>query len=236
MIAKFHYALTALEYFFFPLSCAICGSYLSAKERDGLCDTCKQTIDIDHGSRCHFCGRPLLVETEYCLECRSDEVPSYKSLIALFPYHGKGRSLLAAYKFGEHRALTKYFAAWVIKTLRPPFDNPECPRVIVPVPPRPGKIKRKGWDQIDLLLTELKREGIPVSRCLCRLKSNSQKALNRHDRRENLKNRIICVKTAPKTVTLLDDIITTGATLRACAACLLASGAIEVHALTLFYD
>ena len=56
------------------------------------------------------------------------------------------------------------------------------------------------------------------------------------DRKTNLMGKIICTKPAPKTVILFDDVITTGATLDACAAALKGNGAEKVYGVCLFYD
>jgi predicted amidophosphoribosyltransferase len=80
-----------------------------------------------------------------------------------------------------------------------------------------------------------KTGSLPVNRCLKRLPSKSQKLLNREERLANLKGRIRCVKKPPETAILFDDVITTGATVDACAAVLLEAGAKEVYAVCLFY-
>jgi predicted amidophosphoribosyltransferase len=114
--------------------------------------------------------------------------------------------------------------------------------VLVPVPPRPGKIRKTGWDQIDSLgkgLAKAYRKNhspyLPVHQCLKRLPSPSQKALNQEDRRTNLLGRIRCVKPIPPEVILFDDVITTGSTLNACAAALKTGGARQVYGICLFY-
>jgi predicted amidophosphoribosyltransferase len=76
----------------------------------------------------------------------------------------------------------------------------------------------------------------PVSRCLVRLPSKSQKELDRANRRVNLQGRILCKKPPPQKAVLFDDVFTTGSTLDVCAAALKEQGAKEVYALALFYD
>jgi predicted amidophosphoribosyltransferase len=106
----------------------------------------------------------------------------------------------------------------------------------VPVPPRPGKIKNSGWDQIDYLAKKLKKNhGARVETCLERLPSQIQKKLDRQGRRVNLLGRIRCRKLPPERVLLFDDVITTGSTLDICAKALKDSGTKEVFALALFY-
>jgi predicted amidophosphoribosyltransferase len=120
--------------------------------------------------------------------------------------------------------------------------GPVFPDVLVPVPPRPGKIKTRGWDQIAYLgkvLERLRRESPgypPVYPCLKRLPSASQKKLGRDQRKTNLLGRIRCVKDIPPGAVLFDDVITTGSTLDACASALKNGGAQRVYAVCLFYD
>jgi predicted amidophosphoribosyltransferase len=76
----------------------------------------------------------------------------------------------------------------------------------------------------------------PLLRCLRRLPSRSQKVLSREDRKTNLRGRIRCVKPPPAEVLLLDDLVTTGSTLDACAQALKQGGARRIRGFCLFYD
>jgi predicted amidophosphoribosyltransferase len=108
---------------------------------------------------------------------------------------------------------------------------------LVPVPPRPGKIRKTGWDQVAYLASRVSRiYRLPVYHCLKRLPSGTQKELNREDRKTNLRGKILCTRKPPSRALLFDDVITTGSTLDACAAALKADGAAEVYTLCLFYD
>jgi ComF family protein len=197
--------------------------------------------------RCSSCGRPLIAEIDRCLQCRNQESLHKEELyidqvVALFPYSGNYRKLLVSYKFGRYRALGNFLVKSLIAGLAlftaPPLYNP----VLVPVPPQQGKIRKTGWDQIDYLgslLTKAYRNtsspSLPVYRCLKRLPSKSQKALNQEDRRTNLLGRIRCNRPVPPELIIFDDVITTGSTLYACAAALKAKGAQKVYGICLFY-
>jgi ComF family protein len=157
----------------------------------------------------------------------------------LYPYGGVYKQLLSAYKFGRHRVLARFFAQMFL-TAAAGWDALQGKDgwVWVPAPPRPGKIKARGWDQVEHIARVLAREGgVPVAQVLRRLPSLSQKTLNRENRLTNLNGRIIMNdQTAPRNVILFDDVCTTGATLDACATALKQGGAQQVLGMCLFYD
>ncbi len=121
-------------------------------------------------------------------------------------------------------------------------------KIIVPVPPRKGKIRKNGWDQInDLCLFLEKLYGYKVLKLLDRHSLKQQKKLNREERLETIKSAYSLVpqkklskelkKTGgnlPAEVCLLDDVCTTGATIEACAKILKEVGIEKVNVITLF--
>ncbi|MDR1411863.1 MAG: ComF family protein [Spirochaetaceae bacterium] len=230
----------------FPAGCAVCGDTLFGAEEAwyGLCCQCMGRFGIEDERRCLSCGRPLISEQERCLPCREGEGFSFDGAFALWPYAGNYRKLLGAYKFGKTLALGNFLAQKMTDALPLfyPFTRREDgPRIEefswVPVPPRYGKIKNSGWDQIDCLAGKLrKNHGVRIDACLERLPSQTQKNLGRQGRRVNLLGRIRCRKPPPDRVLLFDDVITTGSTLDVCAKTLKESGAKEVFAFALFYD
>jgi ComF family protein len=240
---------TTLYYFkecFFPSGCGGCGKafYNPLDAYYGLCEECRSFFGgaFVLERRCRSCGKPLISEKEFCLSCRGKDKRDGRDepvskLWALFPYAGKFKGVLGSFKFEKSTGLGNFFAQCLkiaIEDLDPAILKKTA---WVPVPPRPGKLKKQGWDQIELLAKRLAKAGsIPVRRCLKRLPSRSQKELNREERETNLKGRIRCAKKPPETAILFDDVITTGATIGACAAALLEGGAKAVYAVCLFYD
>jgi predicted amidophosphoribosyltransferase len=245
----------------FPGGCALCGQTLLDGDEAwyGLCPGCRDLFPADAEPRCSSCGRPLVSEQGRCLPCRGREPFHFDGGFVLYPYAGKYRELLKAYKFGEFPSLGNFFARKMLEALFrfPPGDASSFSWA--PVPPRPDKIRKTGWDQtaylagrLDLLYKQnhvrrprrffsLSASGLtgpflPVCPCLKRLPSKIQKELNREDRKHNLKGRIIRVKDVPRRVLLFDDVITTGSTLDACAEALKEGGAEKVYMMSLFYD
>jgi len=230
-----------LREYLFPAGCSCCGEALLTQDESyyGLCTDCKSICDsaLTDENRCRICGKPLITEKETCLLCRENDGTPRQSfnekidrMWSVFPYQGKFKVILGAYKFKQFVALANYFVYCMNTSLNDILSMPDT--ALVPVPPRPGKIKKQGWDQIEYLAGRLKN----VNRCLKRLHSRTQKELNREERASNLKGRILCIKQPPKTAILFDDVVTTGATLNACAEALRESGAEKVYAICMFFD
>ena len=229
--------------YLFPADCPVCGGELLSRDDawHGLCGPCRAGLVIDDRRRCSICGRPLISEQGTCLQCRGkgESEPQgarfFDGAFSVFPYTGKYRKLLRSYKFGGNLPLGNFLAERILEALgRLPPDAWEG--VLVPVPPRPGKIHKTGWDQVAYLGGRLAKLGKRPQSCLKRLPSKSQKELDRADRKTNLMGKIICLKPPPVTAILFDDVITTGATLDACAAALKEAGTEKVYGVCLFYD
>jgi len=230
--------LLNVKQFLFPSSCAICRKNLADTDeiRYSLCAKCMQSITPMEGAKCNICGKPLISEIDTCLSCRNKENKSCNRLWVIYPYTGKYRKLLTAYKFHKNLSIADFFADKILDIINENLCLKDAE--IIPVPPRPGKIKDTGWDQVDYLLKRLKKNGMEqtINNCLKRSKSKIQKSLNRKERLENLKGRIYLEGNSPKNVLIIDDVITTGSTMEVCAGALKDGGAENVYGLCLFYD
>ena len=227
-----------LKNFLFPAVCALCADnlVLLSEIKCGLCEECRSSIKPITGKVCKNCGKPLICETEYCLSCRKGIENSFNRQWVPFPYTGKYRGLMKKYKFEKNLSLVDFFAEKIKNILNDPVFADAC---IVPVPARPGKIKDTGWDQVDFLVRRLKSlygKEISVCRCLRRRKSEVQKRLNRVERMENLKGRIYLHGRPPKIAVIIDDVTTTGSTMKICSSVLKEHGTEIVYGICLFYD
>lgn len=203
-------------------------------------------------NRCKICGRELISEIETCLECREKPLLlKTDGVFPLFSYRLWNKKLLFNWKLLDERTLSPFFALLIHKgILRLQIDLEKQNKSIdvlpiVPVPPRPNKIKKRGWDQIDELCHFLSGEyNHIILPLLVRNSQEQQKKRDRHDRLEKIheayslkdKNEInkIIKKQIPKSVILLDDVMTTGATVERCAELLKQVGIEKVYVLTLF--
>ncbi|UTC44517.1 ComF family protein [Treponema sp. OMZ 857] len=235
----------------FPQPCRLCGNISEAGLP--LCNHCIQTefipyitADAEHSqqieARCRQCGKILISEHEYCTHCRpaTDDTerqkPACDRIFTLFPYIGLGQKLLPVWKNNNIRTFSTVFAPLIHRFLT---GYPELMNIpLVPVPPRPQKLQEKGWDQIEDLIKDLSvYPELTIHRCLKRQNGIPQKKLSKTARAVNLQGKIeLSEKTIPDRLILLDDVMTTGATLEACARTLKAAGCTEVYGLCLFFD
>jgi ComF family protein len=243
-------AAAYIREYLFPADCPRCGEeLLDAREAwYGLCRSCRAKLFLSDEKRCSSCGRPLISEQGHCLQCREGEAAPegahvFDGAFSIFPYTGTYRNVLGAYKFGKRLSIGNFFAERVLEAAeRLPLNAKE--RVFIPVPPRPGKVHKTGWDQVAYVGSRLRNMGLRIRPCLKRLPSKSQKELNKANRKTNLTGKILCSPRslagnkgpAPREVIILDDVITTGATLDACAAALKGAGVEKVYGICLFYD
>ncbi|MBU0935361.1 MAG: hypothetical protein KKC64_07060 [Spirochaetes bacterium] len=163
------------------------------------------------------------------MSCRRHSY-SFDAATVLFHYIGPIKILLSAYKGSGRRSIAIFIAEEMYKALK---DVNE-PFILVPVPARPYKILRQGWDQTQLIVQLLHaRYRLPTCSLLRRLRGGrQQKKLSAEDRILNMRKRFVLRKAVPANTVLIlvDDILTTGATISACAEALKQGGALRVQA------
>lgn len=220
----------------FPRTCVLCGSILAPGKEMlpwPVCARCSDALVPSVGERCELCGLPLISERGLCMRCRGEE-RSFDSAYPLFSYGGRVRDLIAEYKKRRRRSLAPFFASYFSAAIAERWPD----RIIVPVPPRPGKLRTSGWDQVEEIARALEGAGIPVERPLVRGRSDEQKRLGRGERGSNARKAYALKPgaTPPALPLLIDDVVTTCATLDACARALKEGGALSVRALVFAAD
>lgn len=222
----------------FPRTCPLCSAWLAREEGAGRpCGRCESALGllrVDGGSACPACGGFAAAAGERCQRCAADP-RAFDSHASLLEYAGLAKAAILAWKFGKREGLSDYFAGMLAEAL----ERDASGVAVVPVPPRAGKLRATGFDQVESLARRLEARGIAVSRLLAREDSKPQKALlsGAGRRSSGLAIRLARPGAAvPAVAALIDDVRTTGWTLSACAAVLKAAGAERVLAFTLARD
>jgi ComF family protein len=185
-------------------------------------------------SRCLAAFRPPFREDDRFVAPDAETVVGSDLLLAraAFAYEGPMRTALAALKYGGVARVARPLARAALPTLRR-LTAVTGPAVLVPVPVHPARRRERGYDQADLLALELGRAAhVPMARCLVRVRhTTKQHRLDRAARLRNLRDAFAVrgPPTPPHRVILVDDIVTTTATLEACASVLRAAGCEEVY-------
>jgi ComF family protein len=219
----------------FPYSCPGCGEL--QKYADVLCETCARILPRIHAPYCSICGSPLKPnwQVKICPDCR-ERRPRVTRIRSGFLYEGIVTQLIREVKFARRARALEFFAGELYSKWMPDF--PRSITAIVPVPLHPSREWERTFNQSVLLARELsKLSGIPVVELLRRQKRTlPQTSLSGQARRRNL-NGVFRFRSStpdlPRSVILVDDVVTTGATLEACAGTLRKAGVRKVYCLTI---
>jgi predicted amidophosphoribosyltransferase len=151
-------------------------------------------------------------------------VPGLDSTLAATPYEGRSRDLVRALKFGARTALARPAALAIAAALGAPLPD----TTVVPVPPSPTRLRRRGFDPAEAIAGELAAElGLRLDPCLARADGPRQVGRSREARITD-PPQVRLAGPAPERAIVVDDVLTTGATLSVCADALRRGGCREV--------
>ncbi|MFH1190204.1 MAG: ComF family protein [Candidatus Omnitrophota bacterium] len=224
----------------YPLHCASCGRRLASAERSDVCGTCRAGIKRNPAPYCRSCGRPASMAGTRCPECRATRV-FYSFARSACMYEGVLKELIHKYKYNNRRGLSGVFAAIMLDFIGDNPDLTDSADIITFVPLHRKNALKRGFNQSELLASLIgKSLNIPVAGCL--EKTRSTKNQNELSREERLVNLVDAFRIKADTgrnavkgagILVIDDVMTTGATLNEAARLFMGHGARSVRCLTL---
>ena len=214
----------------FPNTCVACGEIIP--ENEFLCEYCAEMAEtVDFTKSCIRCGMPKK-------QCRcSKRVFHFNGCAAPFYNDGVMQKAMYRFKFGKKEYIKKFFAERMALTVKTAYSDINFD-IVTFVPTTFKRKSKRGFNQSELLANEISKIlKLPLLSNLLRCKKSAkiQHTLNFDERFKNVKGRYECnrnYKLNGKTVLLVDDIKTTGATLDECAKQLLLLGADRVYCVT----
>ncbi len=210
--------------FILPPRCAVCGKVMD--ENKGLCDGCIDKIEFLSGTICHRCGQPLgeaVSESKHllCGECHRKRRNIFRLSRSAYIYDDFSKKLILDFKFHDRTDLSSLLAKMMYVAGKDIFAAGID--VIVPVPLHYTRFWKRRYNQSALLAKELARlTGIQVAydAVIKTKRTKPQAELSGAERLKNVKG-AFCAKHPKalqgKRVLLIDDVLTTGTTLKECA-------------------
>lgn len=239
MLAPLKAASFSLFNLILPEDCRICEQPLKIVSRIPVCSACLSLPQPLHAEFfCRSCRAPFvdaypLDEQDLCTVCR-ESLANFDSAYSFGSYEGTLRDLIHLFKYAKVETLAGPLSCFLVRAL--PME--ERFDLIIPMPMHWRKRWERGFNQAELLAWPVARRfGLKLSGNLRRSRyTKPQAGLSEAERRENLRGSFSVQRAAEvsgKRILLVDDVFTTGATLRAATAVLKRAGAARVVTLTL---
>lgn len=217
------------------IKCVTCDQELMYDTHYNMCSACIKALPKNNAKTCIRCGEPIASEANYCLRCKSHPPVFTRSFSPLL-YSGAVTNLIRNFKYNNKRYLSVTLGNFLVESYV--LNDLSC-NLVLPVPLHQKRQKSRGFNQAELLANQLNEKlNLPVyNNVLVRVKNTkSQTNLNKQQRQQNVEQAFSVQDTKlvnGKTVLLVDDVFTTGATLNECAKVLFKHGAKKVYCLTI---
>jgi ComF family protein len=205
--------------------CVLCGSMSRNGKWCEACDAALPYLDAPH---CPVCALPT-PGGDVCGHCLA-QPPLFSRTTAVFGYSFPLDKLIQGMKYGEQLLLAHAFA----KKLAQRIDKYHLPDYVIAMPLHPAKLRERGFNQSMLIASTVARElklKLPLNACHRVRDTPPQSALPWKERKKNVRNAFCCdMNLTGKRVALVDDVLTTGASLNALAEAVQKRGAGEIDA------
>ncbi len=222
---------------FLPPRCIKCGAILA---QDGLCAECYNELNFISAPYCHKCGHPFEAQNTgkkmLCATCSKKNKTPFRYNRSALCYDEASKNLILALKFMDKTENAKVLAKWLNIAGKDIWK--EGVDILVPIPLHYTRLVKRKYNQSALLAKELSKLcHVPVdyTSVIKHKATKPQVAFSGKERIQNVKG-VFSVKHQDKIkgkrVVLIDDVMTTGSTLKECALAIKAAGAKSVDTLT----
>lgn len=240
-----HQAVDLLD-FFFPATCPACAKLFPANDTATFCPTCAESLTPLPAGHCPRCALPFgATSSEHlCADC-ARQLPAYQRVFAAGLYAGSLKQAIQRFKYEGGVDLDRCLARLLVPQLA---DLPlEGENLLVPVPLHPRRLRKRGYNQ-SLLLAKVLLAALQGRQKHAQFKTagsvrlepdllrrvtdgHQQQGLSARQRALNLRGTMVFTRRLQgENLILVDDVMTTGATVSACAQALLDAGASRVLA------
>ena len=223
---------------FYPRSCAGCGGIPTGSGMH-LCWDCLADSMFIKDPFCSCCGDPVAGAVYHAFECSwcRRTHPEFVMARSAVRYRGRIKKILAEFKYGKQCHLAVDLGSLLAGCVQAHFSDVAFDGVAyVPLHPRKGR--ERSFNQARLLAVDASRRlKIPVLHgCVKRVRfTSTQTRLNAEERKRNVRGAFEVSMpdwTSGRRILLVDDVMTTGATVNECARVLMDTGALSVHVAT----
>ena len=209
----------------FPPRCALCGAYGSM-----LCADCSDLLPTADGNRCMRCWMPV-ADSEVCPHCLHVP-PAFETVRAVYVMEAGARQLVHQLKYEGMTALAEPMGVRLAEPATAEGD------LVVPVPLHRSRLRSRGYNQSALLGKAFAQTiRLPFDAAAARRVRATKplaKSMHRSERRAIVAGAFAAIpeRVKDRRILLVDDVVTTGATLDSCATALLEAGAANVRCVT----
>lgn len=217
---------TALLDFVWPPRCPVCEAWQDPNDRQPLCHHCTACLVPPAGERCRRCSAPVDIAraaSSSCPNCEHWPEPHFDQALVLTEYSATAHDAIHALKFSGNKQIGRFLGEQIGHCLGADLGGID---LLVPVPLHGARQRDRGYNQAEEIARGLgKALGVPTDcSCLRRVRPTRQQA--QLDSKQRVANVAGAFSMRRKLagehahIGLIDDVLTTGATLSACAAAL----------------
>ncbi len=234
LISKVNFWLKTVQYRLLPGTCINCNK-ISGRDYD-LCTSCERLLPRIEDP-CESCGLPLPANNYDGYLCGSCIIrpPPYKRIVSAFNYAKPIDQLIRVFKYQGKLAYGKVLSHQLLLLVSSIYEKTALPELLIPMPLHTSRLQQRGFNQSLEISRYLSGHlNIPQNFNLCYRNRNTpqQEGLNARARKKNLRGAFAFkqnLKRMPKSIAIIDDVVTTTASSRELALLFLDHGVKEIH-------